>query len=62
MDTAVADLHSLIVAEQTQKGTTIVPHDSWIAATALRYDYDLLTTNAREFQRVSNLRVIDYSQ
>ena len=62
IDTAVADLHSLIVADQTQKGTAIGPHDSWIAATALKYDYDLLTTNATEFQRVSNLRVIDYGQ
>ena len=39
---------------------TIGPHDNWIAATAITYDYDLLTTNANEFRRVPNLRVIDY--
>jgi predicted nucleic acid-binding protein len=49
-----------MVADLTQKGTTIGPHDYWIAATALKYDYDLLTTNAGEFQRVPNLKVIDY--
>ncbi len=60
IDSAVADLHSLIVADLTQQGKTIGPHDYWIAATALKYDYDLLTTNAEEFQRVPNLKVIDY--
>ncbi len=60
IDSAVADIHARIVADLTTKGTTIGPHDFWIAATTLKYDYDLLTTNTREFQRVPNLRVIDY--
>ncbi|MFM2219787.1 MAG: hypothetical protein RL240_4105, partial [Planctomycetota bacterium] len=33
---------------------------NWIAATALMVDYELLTTNAAEFRRVPNLRVIPY--
>lgn len=61
IDIPVAHFHSLIVADLTQKGNTIGPHDFWIAATALKHGYDLLTTNAREFQRVPNLRVIDYA-
>jgi len=60
IDSSVADFHSKIVAELSSKGTTIGPHDYWIAATALKYDYDLLTTNASEFKRVPNLRVLEY--
>ena len=60
INSSVADIHARIVAEISSKGTTIGPHDYWIAATALRYDYDLLTTNASEFNRVPNLRVIEY--
>jgi tRNA(fMet)-specific endonuclease VapC len=60
IDSAVAEIHARIVADLTTKGTMIGPHDFWIAATALKYDYDLLTTNTGEFQRVPNLRVIDY--
>ena len=60
VDARIADVHSRIVATLSQSGTTIGPHDNWIAATAITYDYDLLTTNANEFRRVPNLRVIDY--
>jgi tRNA(fMet)-specific endonuclease VapC len=56
----IADVHSQIVATLSESGSTIGPHDNWIAATAITYDYDLLTTNANEFRRVPNLRVIDY--
>jgi len=44
----------------SSKGTTIGPHDYWIAATALECDYDLLTTNVLEFRRVPKLRVTEY--
>ena len=60
IDSRVADIHARIVSELTSKGTTIGPHDNWIAATALMVDYELLTTNAGEFRRVPNLRVIPY--
>lgn len=60
IDSKVADIHAEIVAALSQNGTTIGPHDNWIAASALKYDYDLLTTNVAEFSRVPNLRVIDY--
>lgn len=55
-----ADIHAKIVASLSLNGTMIGPHDNWIAATALKYDYDLLTTNVAEFSRVPHLRVIDY--
>ncbi|MDZ4850438.1 MAG: PIN domain-containing protein [Pirellulaceae bacterium] len=60
IDSVVADIHARIVAELSSKGTAIGPHDYWIAATVMKYDYDLLTTNVSEFQRVPNLRVLDY--
>ena len=60
IDSQIADAHSKIVATLSESGLTIGPHDNWIAATAITYDYDLLTTNANEFRRVPNLRVIDY--
>jgi tRNA(fMet)-specific endonuclease VapC len=60
IDSKIADIHAGIVAALSQNGTTIGPHDNWIAATALKYDYDLLTTNVAEFNRVPNLRVVEY--
>lgn len=60
IDSQIADVHSQIVATLSESGLTIGPHDNWIAATAITYDYDLLTTNANEFRRVPNIRVIDY--
>jgi tRNA(fMet)-specific endonuclease VapC len=60
IDSKVANIHARIVAALTQNGTTIGPHDNWIAATALTYDYELLTTNVAEFRRVPNLRIIEY--
>lgn len=60
IDSEIADIHSQIVATISKSGLTIGPQDNWIAATAINYDYDLLTTNAKEFRRVPNLRVIDY--
>ncbi len=60
VDFSIADAHALIVATLSQAGSTIGPHDNWIAATAVNYDYDLLTTNAEEFLRVPELRVINY--
>jgi predicted nucleic acid-binding protein len=60
IDFQIADFHSQIVATLSESGLTIGPHDNWIAATAITYDYDLLTTNANEFRRVPNLRVIDF--
>jgi tRNA(fMet)-specific endonuclease VapC len=60
VDSRIADVHAQLVSTLSESGTTVGPHDNWIAATAITYDYDLLTTNANEFRRVPNLRVIDF--
>jgi len=58
IDLNVARIHAQLSSELTQNGTTIGYQDLWIAATALNYDYAVMTTNAREFFRIQNLEVI----
>ena len=41
-------------------GTPIGPHDTLIAATALRHQATLVTRNVREFARVSGLQWLDW--
>ena len=60
VDSPIAETHARIVASLSQIGLSIGPHDSWIAATAVACNCDLLTTNAIEFRRVPQLRVIDF--
>jgi predicted nucleic acid-binding protein len=42
------------------RGELIGTNDLWIAASALFYDRELVTNNAREFTRVPGLQVITY--
>ena len=60
IDSRIADFHARLFATLSQLGTPIGPHDSWIAAIALAYDFVLLTTNGVEFKRVDALHVIDF--
>lgn len=41
-------------------GTPIGPHDTLIAATALRYQATLVTRNVREFSRVPSLQWVNW--
>jgi tRNA(fMet)-specific endonuclease VapC len=41
-------------------GTPIGPHDTLIAATALRHQATLVTRNVREFERVPGLRWVNW--
>ena len=60
IDSPVADIHAELASMLMKSGIPIGPHDYWIAATALRHDYHLLTTNTAEFSRVPRLKVIDF--
>jgi predicted nucleic acid-binding protein len=62
VDSRIADVHASLVATLSKLGTTIGPHDTWIAATPLRFGNPLLTTNVAEFSRVPQLRVLDYAR
>lgn len=56
----IARVHSEIHAELMTIGTMIGTHDLWIAATAIYYDYAVLTTNTREFERIADLQVLGF--
>lgn len=49
-----------IRAELEAAGTPIGPHDTLIAATALRHQATLVTRNVREFSRVPGLLWLDW--
>ncbi len=55
IDLDVARTHARIWAGLEKQGTLISEHDLLIAATALHYEYVMVTENLREFQRVPNL-------
>jgi len=46
-------------ADLETRGLMIGAHDLQIAATALALAHEVATLNAREFQRVTGLRVVD---
>ena len=58
-DLGEARCHAKIWAELEANGLMIGPHDLQIAATGLAQDHAVATLNAREFQRVPGLRVLD---
>lgn len=59
-DDTAADHHSRIRAELAQKGISIGPHDSQIAAIALANNLTVVTHNVSEFSRVPGLTVEDW--
>jgi tRNA(fMet)-specific endonuclease VapC len=55
-----AEIAGLIRAQLAALGTPIGPYDVLIAAQALRNDATVVTNNRREFDRVPNLKVLDW--
>lgn len=51
-----------IRADLEAAGTPIGPHDTLIAATALRFQAVLVTRNVREFSRVPGLRYLNWHE
>lgn len=51
-----------IRSELEAAGTPIGPHDTLIAAAALRHQAKLVTRNAREFSRVRGLEWVDWHE
>jgi tRNA(fMet)-specific endonuclease VapC len=56
-DLTVARVHAHIWADLLSRGERVGAHDFMIAATALAYDYAVLTDNLREFRRIPGLTV-----
>jgi tRNA(fMet)-specific endonuclease VapC len=58
-DVTQARVYALRFAELARRGQVIGDRDLQIAATALSWDYDLATLNVGEFERVSDLKLVD---
>ncbi len=61
-DLEVARIHSRIWADLASRGQMIGAHDLLIAATALFHQHTVVTSNAREFDRVEGLDMIVWPQ
>ncbi len=61
-DSECAAFAARIRVELDAAGTPIGPHDTLIAATALRYQATLVTRNVREFSRVQGLQWLNWHQ
>ncbi len=61
-DSECAAQAARIRAELEAVGTPIGPHDTLIAATALRYQATLVTRNVREFSRVPGLQWLNWHE
>jgi tRNA(fMet)-specific endonuclease VapC len=58
IDSEVARVYASIWAGLGRSGETIAAHDLWIAATALTHGFELVTSNARDFERVPGLALL----
>ena len=58
---AIVRQYSELFASLRRQNRLIGPNDLWIAATALSLGLPLLTRNADEFERVSELEIVDYT-
>ena len=56
-----AEIYAKIRADLEQSGTPIGPNDLIIAATVLSKGGTLVTHNTKEFKRIKNLNVIDWT-
>lgn len=61
-DSECASHAARIRTELEAAGTPIGPHDTLIAATALRYQATLVTRNVREFSRVPGLQWLNWHE
>ena len=61
VDLATAKKYALIRYDLKKRGEIIGANDLWIAAHALALDLTLVTNNEREFRRVPNLRIENWT-
>lgn len=54
---AIASVYSELWAGLRRTGNMISPHDLMIGATAVHYDYEVLTQNRRDFDRIPGVRI-----
>jgi len=61
-DDKAASIYALIRAELTEKGTSVGPNDLIIASTVLANKGTLITNNEREFGRIPDLPIENWTQ
>jgi len=61
-DSECAAIAARLRADLQASGTPIGPHDTLIAATALRHQGTLVTRNVREFARVPGLQWVNWHE
>lgn len=57
-DHEIARCYGAIVAERERQGRVISCADAWIAACALRHRVPLITHNAKDFEKITDLQVV----
>lgn len=57
VDLATARAHARVWAELSAAGTSIGPHDLWLAAACVAHGLTMITAHVREFERVPGLDV-----
>lgn len=60
IDRPIADRYAALARELRAQGQLIGTNDLWIAATALRHDWPLVTRNLDHFARLEGIRLIGY--
>lgn len=60
-DSDASYYYGLIRQELSEKGTPIGPNDLLIASTVMAHNGTLITHNSREFSRIDDLRVEDWT-
>jgi len=60
-DCLASESYAIVRSELEKKGTPIDPLDMMIAGHCLSLGYTLVTNNTREFKRVNNLKIEDWS-
>jgi tRNA(fMet)-specific endonuclease VapC len=61
VDMDVAQVFGRTRAELLDRGVGVPVNDLFIAATALLYDFTMVTHNVRHFRSVPNLRIADWT-
>jgi tRNA(fMet)-specific endonuclease VapC len=61
-DRAIANAASEIYCNLRHRGLVVAPIDLFIGATALCYDYTLVTANIKHFQHIENLRYENWAE
>ena len=56
-DISVARIYAKIWAPLAKRGFTVGAHDLIIAATAISFDFAVITTNVRDFEKIEGLRI-----